>query len=203
MRTQVFFLFVLLLIIIPVSASRDEVSIDTIKLVYENRFNQGSDIQLKVQINFNASYAEVLIDKDLETTVIYSAYLTEWVISDWIEIKVDGQLFAEAGEYQGRVIAKHYNRSYPAQTLFFSFDVVKVFNDTQILIATSLIGLIVLLPYFYNWDKQRVEKMRWNNIFLKEYLRIRFMSKKLIVVYVLLCLSLAGYFAFRGGLIVL
>ncbi len=178
-----FALFLILLMLsVPVSAKRVSKSNDLLRVFYDNRINEGRDLSISIQVNFNMSYLELMISSENDSFVVYSGTFSGWIPGDYVDdIKVDKNQLV-AGAYKGRIVAKYQNTSFPAISLFFSFTVNKVLDDSEIMMASGLILLIFSAPFVYDYDKRKIERKTWNILSFKEYARKRLILAIIAIV---------------------
>lgn len=178
-------LLLLLLLAVPLSVSGKTEANDQILVRYDNRFNEGNDLKLSIQILFNMSYLEVTIYTENDSFPAFVGEYDSWYFGDWVEVTVSAQ-YLTAGEYRGRIVAKPQNRTYAASTLFFDFAVNRVLDDAGITIASGMILIFAITPFLYYRDKKSLEKYEWNIIDFRKYLRKRLLSKAAYVSYILI-----------------
>lgn len=178
--------FVIVLIFLLVSvqfstASRTSETSGPLTIKYDNRFNQGRSQEIQIQVNFNVSSVEVILDTEIDTfTVYYANFDGEWIIGDWIDFEIKKVDIGEAGTYEGRVVAKPMNRNMTARTLFFEFDVLEVYTVFESTIAAFIILFFFVTPFVVSWDRRRIENKLWNRISMKQHLLWRIGRKKKI-----------------------
>lgn len=195
MKRFLIFLFVILFISpLLVQGKETTKEIDALVIRYDNRINEGHDLKISIQVRFNMSYLEVIIEGKNTTFTAYSAKFASFTPNDFIDFTIDSQ-YLSAGQYKGRALAKYQNSTIPAVYIFFQFTVNKVLSTTETILALIIIMLFIMLPFLYDYDKKRLEDKSWNILTTKQYLKIRFQNKLLMLP--LFLFLLGGWFLFR------
>jgi len=144
-----------------------------IQIIYDNHINQGTDLVIQMQINFNCSYADLVIQSnstELETVWSKNSFSA---VGEWIDIRITSQHIPDAGSYTGRISARRYGQSNFSivQSMFFDFKVRQVLGVVGTAITTATIAGSYLVFFLLYKDKQRVQKQHWNKISLFEYIK--------------------------------
>lgn len=190
-------LLLILLLLVPAEA-RTKDSNSTTTVWYDNRFNQGNDLDLDIQFKANVTSLEIILDFGGNSESIFYGTYQNTKTNTIIQFTVDRELLAEAGEYQLRFVTEIFNSSIIDQ-LFIQFTVLKVLQGPEIMMAIGLISLLVFVPFAYDADKRKLDSMGWERLSFKAYLQKRvvglFKSWKFWLVVVILVIS--GFFVWR------
>lgn len=187
-------IFVLFLILNPSgsNAGQEKQVTGSITMIYDRSVNQNNDVLIELQINFNMSSLEIVLDQGVDKIVIFSALYDTWIIGDWIDTSVDKQYIPHGGKYSGRVIAKPQNVNDTIDTLFFEFVVYRILTIAEGALATGIIMIILVLPFVLDKQKEKAEKYTWNKLTYRQFLSLsvsKLYSKLRALIFVMMVID--------------
>lgn len=196
MKKTIFVLFLVMLLMVIPSSGDISKSNSSLKVTFDDHFNQGNDLTLRMQLKANLTSIEILVDYlNSSDSIFYGTYHNP-KINEIKTYTISANILSESGSYQIRIVTEIYNSSIVNQ-LFLNITVVKVLQNEEILYAMLPILFIIAFPFLFDKDKARIERNSWNILSNREYVRnytSKFKIKWLLILAIISIIVYGGYY---------